>query len=103
MRRIIAPVCNGGRLSKARLQSLSGKGATRSGFEIFFKCERLRFIGKADVSFDRPRRILRCMRHFSGIVLRQASFQVSSHADIVTIRKIMALKDIDVPHAPHDS
>jgi hypothetical protein len=66
-------------------------------FEIFLGSQRLVLVGESAIPDQFPRLEFGGVRGFSGVVLRQASFQIRGGANVFLFREIEASKDVDIP------
>lgn len=79
-----------------------GKGASGAGLQIFFECECLRLVVEADLDDQFPRPVhggmVRLGIGLPRIVPFQAFGNIACAAGVIFVRKLQALKDVDVLH-----
>jgi hypothetical protein len=72
--------------------------ASRTGFEISFKCDRGLFVRKSDIGQESPRPKLRCMWRTTFIMFFKPLSQIASRTDKCLSWARAGLQQVDVIH-----
>lgn len=75
--------------------------ATRAGFQIPFKCYGTSLVPECRSRTDPPRHELRCVRHFSYIVLCEPTTAIARLACVDLAGGGLRFKDVDVMEVFH--